>query len=611
MISLLSSVLWLCYLQNAAAAVWPQPATYQTGSQVLWLSPSLSTNYNPANGSIVSKRRRAFPSMFEIYISAFFGVDLTVYRQAHRRQPAYGSSSTPVSSTDILESAIERMENNLKTTSLIPWKFNPKDANFEPPVNSNRTFISFINIELAANSNTTSNQTIDNEADESYSLTISTVGNVLIKINSAIGGVRALDTFTQLFYQHSDTAADVYTPLAPVFIQDSPTFTHRGVNLDISRNSISPGNVMHTLDAMSFNKFNRLHLHASDAQSWPIEIPALPQLAQNGAYQPGLSWSVADLEAVQAYGYLRGVQVYLEIDSPGHTAAIAYSFPDLISAFNEQPWSNYSAEPPSGQLKLNSPDVTNFITTLYDDLLPRVSPFASVFHTGGDEINANVYALDPTVNSADPTVIQPLLQAFVDHAHGIARSYGLTPIVWEETLLTWNLTLPKADTIIQTWIGQSSLDSVIASGHKALFGDYNHWYLDCGYGQWIDPNTTNTQTPITPPYADYCSPMKNWREVYSYDPTASYTAEQKEYIVGGEVHLFGELTDPTNLDGKLWPRAAAAAEVMWSGPKGVAGVDESATRRLAEMRERLILRGTEANMVQMTWCLQNIGDCSL
>ena len=75
--------------------------------------------------------------------------------------------------------------------------------------------------------------------------------------------------------------------------------------------------------------------------------------------------------------------------------------------------------------------------------------------------------------------------------------------------------------------------------------------------------------------------------------------------------MFGELTDPVNLDGKLWPRAAAAAEIMWSGPVGPAGVEESVTRRLAEMRERLVLRGVQANMVQMTWCLQNIGDCSL
>lgn len=37
-------------------------------------------------------------------------------------------------------------------------------------------------------------------------------------------------------------------------------------------------------------------------------------------------------------------------------------------------------------------------------------------------------------------------------------------------------------------------------------------------------------------------------------------------MVGAEVHLWSELTDPVNLEGKLWPRASVAAEVLWSGP---------------------------------------------
>ena len=80
-------------------------------------------------------------------------------------------------------------------------------------------------------------------------------------------------------------------------------------------------------------------------------------------------------------------------------------------------------------------------------------------------------------------------------------------------------------------------------------------------------------------------------------------------MVGGEVHLWGELTDGVGLDGKLWPRVGAAAEVMWRGGGGA--VDEGVTRRLAEMRERLVVRGVGAEMVQMTWCLMNEGGCQL
>lgn len=58
----------------------------------------------------------------------------------------------------------------------------------------------------------------------------------------------------------------------------------------------------------------------------------------------------------------------------------------------------------------------------------------------------------------------------------------------------------------------------------------------------------------------------------------------------------------------LWPRAAAAAEVLWRG-KGEVG--ESSTRRLSEMRERLVAHGVRAGMVQMEWGLRNQGGCTL
>ena len=506
-----------------------------------------------------------------------------------------------------MNAAIDRMKNNIFTSTFVPWKFNPRNVDFEPAVNDARHFINYICIEEDMNEGLYHNMNVSNE---SYSLRIDTNGTVFINSIGPIGGVRALDTLAQLFYKHSIPSAGAYTPFAPVTIRDSPAFGHRGLNLDISRNYISPRDVMRTLDAMSFNKLNRLHLHASDAQSWPLEIPALPELAQKGAYYKGLTWSVADLKEVQIYGAYRGVEVFLEIDLPGHTASVSYAYPDLVTAFNEQTWQTYSAEPPSGQLKLNSSAVSTFIDSLLSDLLPRIAPYTTYFHSGGDEINVNTYLIDPTVRSNSSDIIKPLLQSFYDHVHALTRSNNLTPIVWEETLLDWNLTFPS-DVIIQTWRSPAALAQVISQGHKALFGDYEHWYLDCGYGAWLDPLPNNKSTQVVPPYLDYCNPLKSWREIYAYEPLDGIPDNQKHLIVGGEVHMWGETNDGVSLDFKLWPRAAAAAEVMWSGPKGPAGVNESVTRRLADMRERLVEKGIAAGVVQMAWCLQNLGGCIL
>jgi hexosaminidase len=249
--------------------------------------------------------------------------------------------------------------------------------------------------------------------------------------------------------------------------------------LDVSRNWYAKADILRTIDAIAWNKFNRLHIHMTDSQSWPLDIPALPLLSQNGAYQTGLSYSPADLQEIQTYAVYRGIEVIIEFDMPGHTTAIGLAYPDLITAFDAQPWSTYCAEPPCGSLKLNSSAVSSFLNTLYGDILPRVSPYSAYFHTGGDEVNVNAYTLDDTVNSNSTAVLQPLMQKFVDRNHDQVRKAGLAPVVWEEMLLTWNLTLGD-DVVVQTWISDASVAQVTSMGHKALFGNYNFWVSPFG-----------------------------------------------------------------------------------------------------------------------------------
>ena len=128
----------------------------------------------------------------------------------------------------------------------------------------------------------------------------------------------------------------------------------------------------------------------------------------------------------------------MEIDQPGHTSSIAFSYPDLIAAFNTQPdWTDYCLEPPCGTLKLNSTDVYDFLEKLFDDLLPRLKPLTSYFHLGGDEVTSNAYTLDDTVQSKKFFVLQPLIQDFMSRNQNQLQAAGFVPVVWEEQLLEW------------------------------------------------------------------------------------------------------------------------------------------------------------------------------
>lgn len=232
--------------------------------------------------------------------------------------------------------------------------------------------------------------------------------------------------------------------------------------------------ILRTIDALAWNKFNRIHIHMTDSQSWPVEIPALPELAQKGSYAKGLTYSPNDISTVQKWALQRGIQVIFEFDMPGHTTSVGLAYPNLIAAANAHPWNDYCAEPPCGSLQLNNPDVSKFLEKLFNDLLPRVKPYSSYFHTGGDEVNKNTYLLDPTVKSNDPAVLKPLIQKFLDRNHDQIRKVGLTPIVWEEMLLEWDLTLGK-DVVVQSWLSDESVAKIISKGHKTIAGNYNYW----------------------------------------------------------------------------------------------------------------------------------------
>ncbi|KAL9016484.1 MAG: hypothetical protein Q9185_006177 [Variospora sp. 1 TL-2023] len=500
----------------------------------------------------------------------------------------------------LVKAAIQRAQDRLSQDNFVPWKFHARNADFEPAANASRINIRHVTIQQQGIDSAAILKPLAGEINERYTLSITTAGSVAITAVSSIGILRALETFPQLFYRHSRNAG-VYCPSAPVNIIDAPKFSYRAFNMDVARNWYPPSFIRHTIDVLAWNKFNLLHLHVTDAQSWPLDIPALPLLSQKGAYRTGLSYSRQQLAEIQEYGMYRGVQVFMEIDMPGHTSSIALAYPDLITGYNVLPdWSTYAAEPPSGSLKLNSSAVYAFLQTLWEDLLPRVEPYSAYFHTGGDEVNANVYKLDETVRSNASTVLKPLLQAFIDFNHGYVRAAGMTPMVWEEMLLQRNLTLGQ-DVVVQAWQSDDAVAQIVARGHKAIGGNYNYWYLDCGRGSWVDPSSPS----LSSLFLDYCSPLKNWRRIYSYDPLASVAPNATHLVLGAEVHMWSELTDPTNFDSVVWPRAAAAAEVLWSGAKDSLGRNRSlvdAGGRLGEWRERLVARGVGAGVVQMVFC---------
>lgn len=469
------------FFASSACALWPIPSHLEHGDTVLWLSEDTSFDWTRTGHGRSSKAQDFHPVDLQIISDAYVNGH-RFDEDGHRKQQWKRDAKVP-SGDDMVEYAISSAQKTIFKKNFVPWKFHGR--NWTEPEAVKSVYISSITIEVFKDDPRDIAKPLAGTVDESYDLELTVDGEVSITANSSLGIVRGLATFTQLFYEHSEGGA--HTPLAPVKIFDAPKFGHRGINLDVSRNYFTINDIKRTIDALAYNKMNRFHLHVTDGQSWPLEIPTFPELSAKGAYRPNLVYTADDFADLQYFAALQGVELITEIDMPGHTSSIALSHPDLIAAYNIQPnWDTYCAEPPCGTLKLNSTTVYKFLEQLFDDILPRVYPFSSYFHTGGDEVNKNAYLMDDTVNSSDPEVLQPLMQKFIDRNHDQIRAAGLIPIVWEEMLLEWNLTLGN-DVIIQSWQSDEAVAQIVAKGHKALAGNYKYWVRSSLFAPFLDP----------------------------------------------------------------------------------------------------------------------------
>ena len=92
-------------------------------------------------------------------------------------------------------------------------------------------------------------------------------------------------------------------------------------------------------------------------------------------------------------------------------------------------------------------------------------------------------------------------------------------------------------------------------------------------------------------YISYPYPGYDWEKYYLCDPqNFQGTKAEKDLVIGGQANIWSEFVDQTNLISRLWPRASAVAERLWSNPSETKDVDD-ARHRLDLQRCRMLRRG--------------------
>ena len=385
------------------------------------------------------------------------------------------------------------------------------------------------------------------EEDESYYLDVYPSG-ARLQAATAEGVIHGLETFLQLIQPGPDGFQ-----VPAVHIEDWPRFAWRGLMIDASRHFIPVDVVKRNLDAMTAVKLNVFHWHLSDDQGFRAESKLFPKLQQLGS--DGLFYTQAQMREVVSYASDRGIRVVPEFDIPGHTLSWFPGYPELAAATG--PFAigrRFGVFDPV--LDPSREEVYTFLDSFIGEMAALFpDPF---FHIGGDEVNGKAWKQSEVVQSfakdhgfKDTLAIQTY---FNQRIQKILQKYGKNMIGWDEIL---GPDLPP-DTVVQSWRGQESLAEAATKGYRGILSA--GYYLDHGrpaaYHYGIDPLA---------------------------GPAAQLTPEQAKRVLGGEACMWAELVDAETVDSRVWPRAAAIAERLWS-PKETSDVDSMYARLEAVSR---------------------------
>jgi hexosaminidase len=217
------SIVLLCSFVGFSRGLWPEPVSFTSGATVLWTLPNLEITISCQNATYSSYTSR----VQSLYVSAR-GLFLDLYTQPSYRGSHSATENSQLSEQGVLQAALQRTQKAIASTKFVPWKLYRRNVTFSEP----KVFLSKVQVYQALLAPSLDAAAFF-AADESYIISITADGTANITSNSTIGTIRALQTFEQLFYAHS-SGSGVYTPYAPLSIEDAPMWTHRGLNLDIA-----------------------------------------------------------------------------------------------------------------------------------------------------------------------------------------------------------------------------------------------------------------------------------------------------------------------------------------------------------------------------------------
>ncbi|WP_446666382.1 beta-N-acetylhexosaminidase [Flexivirga sp. B27] len=410
-------------------------------------------------------------------------------------------------------------------------------------------------------------------ATEGYRLTVDD-SQVRIEAAGPRGALHAIQTLLQLLppqVQRRATVRGVDWQIEQVEIEDEPEFVWRAVMLDVARHFLPKQDVLRFIDLAAMHRLNTLHWHLTDDQGWRVQILRYPRLTEIASWRAestvgagpdavadgrphGGFYTQDDIREIVAYAEERGITIVPEIDLPGHSQAAITAYPQLglDPERQAQVWTRWGI---STEILNLEEDTVTFFCNVLDELL-ELFP-GTYIGVGGDECPKGPWEQDERTQQlmrerglADEEQAQAwFMGRLVDHLSACGRkAFG-----WDELL---EGDVPDG-TLVASWRGMTGARTAIRRGLDVVACPDSPVYLD--YRQSDDPDE-----PIP------VGTVNDVERVYGLRPIPDdATPEQAAHVLGGQGNIWTEHIDSARvIDYFAYPRVAALAEVLWSGPGG-------------------------------------------
>ena len=436
-----------------------------------------------------------------------------------------------------------------------------------------------------------------NAKAEKYELHIASTKSIVIKSDYIVGAIRAMDTLAQLF-DYKKQYLTLHS--LPISIQDEPRYGYRGFMLDVSREFYPMDVVKNIIDGLRMTKINVLHLHLTDDDSWPIEMPSYPDMHKKTSFSADQSYSVKDLQTIIDYAYKRGIKIVPEIDMPGHIRSIGddAKFLDIITCY-EKYYPHLMPDdhkihggPSSGVLNPAKNETYEFIKNVAKDIT-SIFKKSDFFHFGGDEVNKqNCWMkFDEIVDfmkSKNLSDENELFNFFNEEISKIVSNYTQKEMIhWiyeKDMNSTW-----RNGSVVEFWGFAENINAFKQAfpNQKHILAPDDVFYLDWGVGNRYGGSLGTG--------------YNTWANMEVFEPT-DYYDEDDDRLLGGEACMWSELCTPYNVYFKVWPRLAVMSSIFWEPSRKGKHDWETIVKDLVAFRDHIQANGIPADKISSKYC---------